>query len=190
MEEANAQDITQKLLQWGKGDRESLNELALQVEDELRRIARKHMRRERPGHTLQTTALLNEAYLRLINQTQVDWRDRAHFFGIAAHLMRQILVDYARRAGREKRGGAVCILPLDEGLAFPAEKSEELVALDEALERLAIKDPRKARVVELRYFGGLSVEETAEVLQVHPNTVIRDWTLVRAWLRRELGAKA
>jgi RNA polymerase sigma factor (TIGR02999 family) len=189
MGEADAQNVTQKLVQWGKGDRGSLNELALLVHDELRRIAHKHMRNERPGHTLQTTALLNEAYLRLINQAQVNWRDRAHFFGIAAHIMRQILVDYARRAGREKRGGDVCILPLDEALAIPARKSAELVALDEALDRLAIKDPRKARVVELRYFGGLSVEETAEVLQVHPNTVVRDWTLVRAWLRRELGAK-
>ncbi len=186
---ADAQGVTQKLVQWRQGDRESLNELALLVQDELRRIARKHMRRERPGHTLQTTALLNEAYLRLINQAQVDWRDRAHFFGIAAHIMRQILVDYARRAGREKRGGDVCIMPLDEALAFPAEKSAELVALDEALDRLALHDSRKARVVELRYFGGLSVEETAEVLHVHPNTVIRDWTLVRAWLRRELAGQ-
>lgn len=186
MGDSGPASVTQKLQQWARGDREGLDDLAILVQDELRRIARNHMRKERPGHTLQTTALLNEAYLRLINQAQVDWRDRANFFGIAAHLMRQILVDYARRAGREKRGGDVCILPLDEALVFSAEKSAELVALDEALDRLALKDPRKARVVELRYFGGLSVEETAEVLQVHPNTVVRDWALVRAWLRREL----
>jgi RNA polymerase sigma factor (TIGR02999 family) len=180
--------LTQKLVQWGKGDRENLNELALLVQDELHRIASRHMRREQPGHTLQTTALLNEAYLRLIDQTQVAWRDRAHFFGIAARIMRQILVDHARGAGREKRGGGVCHLALDEALVFSPEKSAALTALDEALDRLAAKDPRKAQVVELRYFGGLSVEETAEVLQVHSNTVIRDWSLAKAWLRRELEA--
>jgi RNA polymerase sigma factor (TIGR02999 family) len=179
-------NLTQKLAQWGKSDRASLDELIPLVQDELRRIASRHMRRERPGHTLQTTALLNEAYLRLVDQTQVDWRGRAHFFGIAARIMRQILVDHARSAGRDKRGGGMEHLPLDEALVFSPEKSAALTALDEALERLAAKDARKARVVELRYFGGLSVEETAEVLEVHPNTVVRDWSLAKAWLRREL----
>src|SRR5512140_1128646 len=126
--------LTQKLIQWGKGDRECLNDLAPLVQDELHRIARRHMRRERPGHTLQTTALLNEAYLRLIDQTHVDWRDRAHFFGIAARIMRQILVDHARSAGRDKRGGDACRLPLEEALVFSPEKSAGLIALDEALE--------------------------------------------------------
>jgi RNA polymerase sigma factor (TIGR02999 family) len=190
MGDPEAQSVTQKLVQWGKGDRESLNELAILVQDELRRIARKHMRNERSGHTLQTTALLNEAFLRLIDQSQVEWRDRVHFFGIAARIMRQILVDYARKSGSEKRGGDVYVLPLNEALVFPAGKSAELIALDEALIRLAERDPRKARVVELRYFGGLSVEEAAEALEVHPNTVIRDWTLAKAWLRRELSSHA
>jgi len=182
--------LTEKLIRWGKGDRECLNELAPLVQEELHRIASRHMRRERPNHTLQTTALLNEAYVRLIDQNHVEWRDRAHFYGIAARIMRQILVDHARSTGREKRGGDLCRLPLDEALVFSPEKSAELIALDAALDRLATHDARKERVVELRYFGGLSVEEAAEVLQVHPNTVIRDWTLARAWLKRELEAQA
>ena len=144
------------------------------------------MRKERPGHTLQTTALVNEAYLRLVDQAHVNWKDRAHFFGFAAHIMRQILVDHARGAGREKRGGRAQRLVLDDVPVFSPAKSTMIMALDEALERLAARDARKARVVELRYFGGLNVEEVAEVLVVHPNSVIRDWALAKAWLKREL----
>ena len=186
MDNSGPDNLTQMLVRWCHGDQESLRELIPAVESELHRIARRHMRKERPGHTLQTTALVNEAYLRLINQTNVKWQDRAQFFGIAARIMRQILIDHARGVQREKRGGHVNHIPWDEVLAFLPAKSSLLVALDEALDRLAGVDARKARVVELRYFGGLSVEEMAEVLQVHPNTVIRDWTLAKAWLKREL----
>ena len=181
--------LTQKLIQWSNGDQDGLNQLLPVVADELHRIARRHMRKERSGHTLQTTALVNEAYLRLIDQTHVNWQNRAHFFGIAARIMRQILIDHARGVRRDKRGGAQVLLPLDEAIVFSPSKSASLVALDEALERLEGKDPRKARVVELRYFGGLTVEETAEVLQVHPNTVARDWTLAKAWLKTELQSE-
>lgn len=179
-------NLTQMLVRWGHGDQECLHELIPAVEFELHRIASRHMRRERPGHTLQTTALVNEAYLRLINQANVKWQDRAHFFGIAARIMRQILIDHARTAGRKKRGGDANRILLDDAVALSPAKSSMLVALDEALERLAAVDERKARVVELRYFGGLSVDEMAEVLHVHPNTVTRDWTLAKAWLKREL----
>ena len=189
MNNLEAAGVTQLLLQWGGGDRECLSQLLPIVEGELHRIARRHMRREKPGHTLQTTALVNEAYLKLVDQPQVDWRNRAHFFGIAARIMRQILVDHARGAHREKRGGGAYVVPLNEAFVFSPEKSAALVALDEALNRLAAKDERKARVIELRHFGGLSVEETAAVLDVHPNTVIRDWTLAKAWLKRELEAR-
>ena len=181
--------VTELLLRWKAGDRECLDRLIPHVEGELRRIAQRFMRTERPEHTLQTTALVNEAYLKLVDQAQVDWRSRAQFMGIAAQLMRQILVDHARQLRREKRGGGVPLLPLDEGLVFSPAKSAALVALDDALQDLAGFDPRKARIIELRYFGGLSVEETAQVLAVHPNTVLRDWGLAKAWLRRELCAK-
>jgi len=156
------------------------------VDRELRRIAHRAMRGERPGHTLQTTALVNEAYLRLVDQSRVNWQNRAHFLGVAAGLMRQILVDHARRACRAKRGGGVQHLPLDEGLVYSPGMSESLLVVDEALSRLAEFDARKARVVELRYFAGMSVEEAAEALGVHPNTVIHDWSLAKAWLKREL----
>jgi RNA polymerase sigma-70 factor (ECF subfamily) len=186
MESASPANITELLSKWHSGDHDCLNKLLPIVEGELQRIARRHMRKERPGHTLQTTALVNEAYLRLVDQSHVNWKDRAHFFGIAAHIMRQILVDHARGAGREKRGGRAQRLVLDDVLVFSSAKSTLLIALDEALEHLAARDARKARVVELRYFGGLSVEEAAEVLGVHPNSVIRDWALAKAWLKREL----
>jgi len=182
----NSASLTQKLIQWSSGDEDSLNKVLPIVAEELHRIAKRQMRKERPGHTLQATALVNEAYLRLIDQTNVTWQNRAHFFGIAARIMRQILIDHARGVRRDKRGGAQVRLPLDEAIVFSPVKSASLIALDEALGRLEGKDPRKARVVELRYFGGLSVEETAEVLEVHPNTVIRDWTLAKAWLKSEL----
>jgi RNA polymerase sigma factor (TIGR02999 family) len=157
------------------------------VEGELRRIAHRCMRMERRGHTLQTTALVNEAYLKLVDQAQVDWQNRAHFLGVAARLMRHILVEHAREWCRGKRGGGVHKLPLNEGMVFTPAKSAALVALDDALTELAGFDPRKAQVVELRYFGGMSVKEAAETLGVHPNTVIRDWGLAKAWLKREIG---
>jgi RNA polymerase sigma factor (TIGR02999 family) len=156
------------------------------VEAELRRIASRYMRMESPGHTLQTTALVNEAYLRLVDQSQVNWQDRSHFYAIAARLMRHILLDHARGLRRAKRGGRVCHLPLDEGLVFSPAKSAMLIELDEALTRMAEILPRKAEVVELRYFGGMTVEEVAEALGVAANTVIRDWAFAKVWLKREL----
>jgi RNA polymerase sigma factor (TIGR02999 family) len=146
------------------------------------------MKRESPGHTLQTSALVNEAFLKLIDQKEVQWRNRAHFFAIAAQMMRRILVDYARSRSYAKRGGGIRSLPLDEALIVSDERNNEVVALDETLERLAKLDPRKGQIVELRFFGGLSIEETAEVLTVSPGTVMRDWTLAKAWLRREMGS--
>jgi RNA polymerase sigma factor (TIGR02999 family) len=159
------------------------------VEGELRRIAHRRIRLERQGHTLQTTALVNEVYLKLVDQTQVDWQGRAQFLGVAARLMRQILVDHARELHRGKRGGGAPLLPLDGGLVFSSERSAALVALDDALNDLAGFDSRKAHIVELRCFGGMTVEEAAEALGVHPNTVIRDWGLAKAWLKRELRPK-
>ncbi len=184
-----AQSITGLLLRWTSGERECWDELHPAIEGELRRIASRYMRRERPGHTLQTTALLNEAWARLIGDEAPAWQSRAHFFGIAARIMRRILVDHARAGGREKRGGGMRALPLDEALVFSPAKSAALLDLDEALERLAALDRRKARVIELRYFGGLSAAETAEALGVHQNTVVRDWSLAKAWLKRELETK-
>jgi len=189
VEPGGHEPVTELLLRWRAGDQACLHQLVPLVEGELRRIAHRYMRMERPGHTLQTTALVNEAYLRLVDQAQVDWQNRAQFLGVAARLMRHILVDHARELRRGKRGGGAHMLPLDEGLVFSPAKSAALVALDDALNELAGFDPRKAQIVELRYFGGLSVEETAQALGVHPNTVIRDWSLARAWLKRELSHK-
>jgi RNA polymerase sigma factor (TIGR02999 family) len=185
-----ASPITGLLLRWSAGELGCLDELLPLVEGELRRIAHRHMRKEREGHTLQTTALVNEAYLKLVDQSRANWENRAQFLGVAASLMRRILVDHARGLCRNKRGGAAGHLPIDEGLVFSPAKSAALVALDDALQDLARVDPRRAQVVELRYFGGLSVEEAAETLHVHPNTVIRDWSLARAWLKRELAHEA
>jgi RNA polymerase sigma factor (TIGR02999 family) len=182
--------VTELLLRWRAGDEHCLEELVPLVEGELRRIAHRYMRMEREGHTLQTTALVNEAYLKLVDQAQVDWQNRAQFLGVSARLMRHILVDHARGISRGKRGGGAHHLPLDEALVFSPSKSAELVALDDALTELAKFDTRRAQVIELRYFGGLSVEEAAEVLAVHPNTVIRDWSLAKAWLKRELSRSA
>ena len=184
-----SQPVTELLLRWSAGDRDCLNELIPLMEPELRRIAHRHMRRERPGHTLQTTALVNEAWLKLVDQSRASWRNRVQFLGVAAGLMRHILVDHARASCRGKRGGGTALLALDEALNFSPGRSATLVALDEALNDFARMDPRKAQVVELRYFGGLSVEETAEALGVHPNTVIRDWSLAKVWLKRELSQK-
>jgi RNA polymerase sigma-70 factor, ECF subfamily len=179
--------VTQLLVRWSAGEDSCLNELMPLVEQELRQMAHRQMRRERAGHTLQTTALVNEVYLKLVDQSRATWQNRVQFLGVAASLMRRILVDHARGLCRDKRGGAAGHLPFEEGLVFSPRKSAALVALDDALEALASFDPRKVQVVELRYFGGLSVEEAAEVLHVHPNTVIRDWSLARAWLKRELS---
>jgi RNA polymerase sigma factor (TIGR02999 family) len=180
-------DVTQLLLAWNDGDQVARDELMSVVYQELRRLAHHYMRRESPGHTLQTSGLVNEAFLRLVDQRDVQWRNRAHFFGIAAQMMRRILVDYARSRRYAKRGGGVPHLSLDEALIVSDERTAEVVALDETLQRLAEIDPRKSRIVELRFFGGLSIEETAEVLAVSPGTVMRDWTLAKAWLRREMS---
>ena len=158
------------------------------VETELRRIAANYMRRERPGHTLQTSALVNEAYLKLIDQRQVRWEGRSHFFALASQLMRRILLDHARSQSRAKRGGDAIHVDLDEALAISPEKSHELIALDEALTRLTDFDPRKSKIVEMRFFGGLSVNEVAEVLGIAPVTVMLHWRLAKAWLQKEMRA--
>ncbi len=180
-------EVTRLLLDWGGGNHAALDELMSLVYDELRRLARRYMTGERTGHTLQTTALVNEAYLRLVDQQSVRWQNRAHFFGIAARLMRQILVDHARGRQAAKRGGGQMLLSVSALDRIGAREDVNLVELDEALRRLETVDEQKSRIVELRYFGGLTIEETAEALGVSPATVKRDWTMVRAWLRRELG---
>jgi RNA polymerase sigma factor (TIGR02999 family) len=185
--EEDSRQITQLLERWSNGDAGVLDDLMPLVYTELRRQAAGYLRRERPNHTLQPTALINEAYLKLIDQRDVKWQNRAHFFALAAQAMRRILVDYARERKREKRGGAAENLPLDEALTIVSqEKSVDLVALDEALSELATFDERQARVVELRYFSGLSIDETAEVLNVSNVTVRRDWSLAKAWLHQEI----
>ena len=181
------QEVTQLLLAWSEGDEEALARLVPLVHAELHRLARRYLRGERPGHPLQTTALVNEAYLRLIDARQVRWQNRAHFFGVSARLLRRILVDFARQRGYQKRGGGACHVSLDEALAVGRKPDEDLLALDEALQALAAVDARKGQVVELRFFGGLSVDETAEVLAVSAETVRRDWRLARAWLKRRLS---
>lgn len=178
--------VTELLRRWRNGEQSCLHDLLPLVEGELRRIAHRYMKMERRGHTLQTTALVNEAYLKLVGQAQVDWQSRAQFLGLASRVMRHILVDHARALRQGKRGGGLAVLPLEEALVFSSQKSGALVALDDALNELAEFDARKAQVVELRYFGGMSVEESAEVLGVHPKTVIRDWGMAKAWLKREL----
>lgn len=180
-------EITRLLVAWSDGDQVARDQLMSAVYQELHRLAHHHMKRESPGHTLQTSALVNEAFLKLIDQKEVQWRNRAHFFAIAAQMMRRILVDYARSRSYAKRGGGIRNLPLDEALIVSDERNAEVLALDETLERLAELDPRKGQIVELRFFGGLSIEETAEVLTVSPGTVMRDWTLAKAWLRREMA---
>jgi RNA polymerase sigma-70 factor, ECF subfamily len=179
-------DVTALLSELTKGNPEAGTKLIPLVYDELRRLANGYMRRERTGHTLQATALVHEAYLKLLDQRSVDWQNRAHFFGIAAQVMRRVLIDHARGHVREKRGGGAEAVPLDEALVFSPERSEEFLELDSALEKLAALDPRQAKVVEMRFFGGLTVEETAEVLGISPKTVKRDWTVAKAWLHGEL----
>jgi len=180
--------VTELLVAWSAGDASALEQLIPLVHAELHRLARRQMRREREGHTLQTTALVDEAFLKLVDLSRIRWQDRAHFFAMSARLMRRILVDHARSRQYIKRGGGARRVTFDEGLAVSAEPAADLVALDDALQALARIDARKSQVVELRYFGGLSVEETAEALHVSPETVMRDWRLARAWLLREMTA--
>jgi RNA polymerase sigma factor (TIGR02999 family) len=180
-------EVTQLLLAWSEGDQTAFDRLVPLVYAELHRLAKRYMRDERPEHTLQATALIHEAYVRLIDAKRVRWEGRGHFFGVAARLMRQILVDFARERGYQKRGGAVRSVSLDEALVVSGKQDESLVALDEALNALAEIDGRKSQVVELRFFGGLSIEETAEALKVSPETVRRDWRLAKSWLFQRLN---
>ena len=189
MSTANTKGVTQLLTAWGDGDQAALDRLVPLVHQELRRLARSQMRRERQAHTLQTTALVNEAYLRLVDQKNVRWQNRSHFFAIAAQLMRRILVDYARGRQYQKRGGGAIQVSLAHAESLSDESTPDLVALDEALQDLAKVDERRSKVVELRFFGGLSIEETAEILKISPTTVERDWTIAKAWLRKTVMAK-
>lgn len=181
------QQVSQLLVDWGNGDEAALDRLMPLVYEELRKLVRAHMRRERVGHTLQTTALVNEVYLRLVGEQSIRWQNRAHFFAIAARLIRRILVDHARRRRRAKRGGGARRVSFEEMTLLSQEHSPDMLELDEALTRLAAIDQRKSRVVELRLFGGLTIEEAAEVLKVSHKTVMRDWSMAQAWLRREIS---
>ena len=183
-----APPVTDLLLAWGRGDGSAFDQLVPLVHAELHRLARKYMRGERGGHSFQTTILVNEAYLRLVDLNRVRWQDRGHFFAMSARLMRRILVDHARSKGFVKRGGGAQIVPFDESRVGAMEPSPDLIALDDALEALAAVDPRKSQVVEMRFFGGLTVEETAQALGVSVETVLRDWRISKAWLLRELHA--
>lgn len=178
--------VTELLVDWSNGDQEALNKLIPLVYDELRKLASRFLRRERSDHTLQTTALVHEAYLKLVDQKDATWQNRAQFFAVASQVMRRILVDYARRHLASKRGGGYYKLTLDEGLVSSGEKDIELLALDQALDRLEAIDLRQSRVAELRIFGGLSLEETAHALDISPRTVRREWSMAKAWLRKEI----
>jgi len=180
-------EVSQLLNSWSNGDEQALEKLVPLVYRELHRMARRYMASERPGHTLQTTALINEVYLRLVDSPQISWQNRAHFFAICAQLMRRILTDFARSRSSQKRGGAAFHVPFDEALFEGRDSPADIVALDDALKTLAVTDERKSRVVELRFFGGLSVPETAEVLKVSSETVMRDWKMAKVWLLRELS---
>ncbi|MFN2454340.1 MAG: sigma-70 family RNA polymerase sigma factor [Pyrinomonadaceae bacterium] len=182
------QDVTDLLHEWQQGDHCALDKLTPLVYGELRRIAHCYMQRERDGHTLQTTALVNEAYVRLAGGRQIEWQNRAHFYGVVAQVMRRILIDHARRRGYAKHGGEVAFVALEDVAAMSDVRAAELLALDEALDELARLDPRKARAVELRYFGGLSLEETADVLEISVMTVRRDWRAAKAWLYEQVGS--
>jgi RNA polymerase sigma factor (TIGR02999 family) len=183
-------ELTQLLKAWGEGDDGALERLTTVVEDELHRMAHRWMSREKPGHTLQTTALVNEVYLRLVDIQAVNWQDRAHFFAISARLMRRILTDFARSRNYQKRGAGAVQVSLDQGLLLTPEKDADIMALDAALTRLAVLYPRHSQVVELRFFGGLEVEEAAEALKVSPVTVKRDWRFAKAWLLRAMRGEA
>ncbi len=186
---SSTHDITRLLRDWSDGDEQALEKLTPLLYKELHRIAQRYMRRERADHTLQATALINEAYLRLIPWKNVRWQNRAQFFGVSAQLMRRILVDFARSRNSAKRGGSDRVISLEEGQAVSRDWARQTVALDEALQRLAAFDPRKSQIAELRFFGGLSLKETAEVLKISSRTVLREWDLAKAWLHRELSAE-
>lgn len=190
MAEQSSADTTQLLRAWARGDSEALDELTPRVYRELRRVAGRLLQNERPGHSLQSADLVHEAYLRLVNASELNWQHRAHFFAVAATVMRRILLDRARRKAADKRGGKAQSLDLTKTLDVAQAKARELVALDDALTALAEVDPRKSRIVELRFFGGLSVKETAEVVKVSSDTVMRDWKIARAWLLTELSGRA
>jgi RNA polymerase sigma factor (TIGR02999 family) len=184
---SSSKNVTQLLADWGSGDKQALEELMAVVYQELHRLADYYLRRERQGHTLQATALINEAYLKIIDQHSVNWQNRAHFFGVAAQMMRRILVDHARSHLYAKRGGGAQKLTLDEALSLPQQERDlELVALDDALQRLEELDAQQAKIIELRFFGGLTIEETAEVLGISPATVKREWSWAKAWLYNEI----
>jgi RNA polymerase sigma factor (TIGR02999 family) len=187
MSTLSPQDVTRLLADWSRGDKSALNELFPIVQAELRHIARRQMSQERAGHTLQATALVNEAYLKLAGQEGLEWHDRAHFFAFCAQVMRHILIDHARAHAREKRGGGAIQVSLNEAATVVDEQAGDLVALDEALRALELLDPRKGRIVELRFFGGLSIEEAAEVLNISPRTVRREWRRSKAWLYRMIS---
>lgn len=189
MEHQPQGEVSQLLLSWRKGDRKALDALVPLLYQELRRLARFQLRKERSDHTLQSAALVHEAYLRLIGASPGEWQGRAHFLAIAAQLMREILVDYARRRAADKRGGGACMLSLDEAAITPRQADVDLVALDDALQELSRLDPRQSRVVELRFFAGLTLQEISEVLDIAPATVQRDWTAARAWLHRQISRK-
>ena len=187
MRNNSTRNVTEFLLAWSGGDEAALEQLSALVYDELRRIAHLRLRQERPGHTLQTTALVNEAYLRLVDQQQVNWQNRAHFFAVASQMMRRILVDYARSRQTAKREGEAYKVSIDESIDIAAARSNELIMIDDALKSLAKLDERKCRIVELRFFGGLTIEETAEVLKISHATVEREWQSAKAWLYREIS---
>jgi RNA polymerase sigma-70 factor, ECF subfamily len=187
MTQSSAHEVTQLLIEWSNGDRAALEKLMPLIHEELRRLAHHYMRRERSGHTLQTTALVNEAYLKLVNRKAAHWQNRAHFFAIAAQSMRSILVDHARGLAYAKRGGGAPKIALEEELIVSRERAGEVLALDEALSLLAKIDPKQSRIVELRFFGGLTIEETAEVLDLSPATIKREWTTAKAWLYNQLN---
>jgi RNA polymerase sigma factor (TIGR02999 family) len=182
-------DVTQLLAEWSNGDPQALQKLTPLIYGDLQRLARNYLRSERPGHTLQCTALVHEAYMRLVDQRNTRWQNRAHFFGVSAQLIRRILVDYARAHNAEKRGGLAPRVALENAVIAAEEREVDAIALDDALTALASIDPQQARVVELRYFAGLTIEETAEVMRISPATVKRDWVVAKAWLRREIIRK-
>ncbi|HEX7807965.1 MAG TPA: sigma-70 family RNA polymerase sigma factor [Thermoanaerobaculia bacterium] len=188
--QAQGSAVTELLLDWSRGNRAALDRLLPLVQESLHDIARGHLRHERADHSLEPSALVNELYLRLVDQRQVTWRDRAHFFGVAAQIMRNILIDHARRKHSEKRGGGWTRITLSRAFAAPDEDRVDIIVLDDALTRLAAIFPQQARIVELRYFTGMTIEETAEVMHVSPATVKREWGMARAWLRREVSERA
>jgi len=189
MRQSSTHEVTQLLIAWSSGDKAALDKLMPLIHQELRRLAHRYMSRERPGHTLQTTALVNEAYVRLVNRKNVHWQNRAHFFAIAAELMRTILVDHARSHAFAKRGGGARNITLDEAMVVSQQRAAEVVALDEGLKELAAIDPQQSRIVELRFFGGLTIEEIAEVLGLSPATIKREWSTAKAWLYHELAKR-